>query len=85
MATLTAVAVFSDGFTGFDDAHPQPADWDTLVWSDTASEISGTSGESITVSGNANDTVTLSYGGFTASFDYTAPAPTITGVEIRES
>lgn len=84
MATLTAKAVWSDGFVGFDGTHVQPADW-TVIFTDTASEVTDNHDGTATVTGATADVVTATYDTFSATYDYTPPAPTITGLQIEVS
>lgn len=84
MKTLTVSATWSDGHTGFDDTHPQPADWD-VAFSDTASEVTKTGADTATVDGPNADSVTCSYGGFSVGYEYVAPASVINGLVVTAS
>ena len=84
MKTLTVSATWSDGHTGFDDTHVQPADWE-IGFSDTAGEVTKTGADTATVDGPNADTVTAAYGGFTATYEFVAPAAVITGLSISDA
>ena len=82
--TLTAQAVWSDGFHGFDDAHAKPSDWLVTFTEDSgdASLSDNGDGTALVTAGTTDSVITAHEGSFTASQTITAAAPTITGIEI---
>ncbi len=85
--TLTALAKWSDGTTGFDATHVQPADWHV-----TFSEASGDAtltdngdGTASVSAGTQDSSIVATYDAFSVTTDIPAAAPTITGLVVNES
>ena len=88
--TLTAVATWSDGFTGFDTTnHLQPSDWPAnVVYTLTSGDASLTDHHDDTASVTAGaqaSVVHCAYDAFSADVDISAAPPTIAGISVNQS